>query len=76
MEVRDVELLEKHLPHDETLKALWDEHILFEKQVDKLESKKLLTPQEEVSLRELKKQKLDGKTKIQIMLDRYRELEM
>lgn len=76
MEVRDVELLEKHLPHDETLKALWDEHILFEKQVDKLESKRVLTPQEEVSLRELKKQKLDGKTKIQIMLDRYRELEM
>ncbi|OBQ55751.1 DUF465 domain-containing protein [Halodesulfovibrio spirochaetisodalis] len=76
MEVRDVELLEKHLPHDENLKALWDEHILFEKQVDKLESKQFLTPQEELSLREIKKQKLDGKTKIQIMLDRYRELEM
>ncbi|WP_290924896.1 DUF465 domain-containing protein [Halodesulfovibrio sp.] len=76
MEVRDVELLEKHLPHDENLKALWDEHILFEKQLDQLESKKILTPQERVSLRELKKQKLDGKTKIQIMLDRYRELEM
>ena len=76
MEVRDVELLEKHLPHDENLKALWDEHILFEKQLDQLENKKILTPQERVSLRELKKQKLDGKTKIQIMLDRYRELEM
>jgi len=76
MEVRDVELLEKHLPHDENLKALWDEHILFEKQLGQLESKKILTPQERVSLRELKKQKLDGKTKIQIMLDRYRELEM
>jgi len=76
MEVRDVELLEKHLPHDDTLKALWDEHILFEKQLDQLESKSILTSQEKVSLRELKKQKLDGKTKIQIMLDRYRELEM
>ncbi|MEZ0574961.1 hypothetical protein [Halodesulfovibrio aestuarii] len=76
MEVRDVELLEKHLPHDENLKALWDEHILFEKRLDKLKSKQILTPQEKVSLKELKKQKLDGKTKIQIMLDRYRELEM
>lgn len=76
MEVRDVELLEKHLPHDDTLKALWDEHILFEKQLDRLKSKQILTSQEKVSLRELKKQKLDGKTKIQIMLDRYRELEM
>ena len=76
MEVRDVELLEKHLPHDDTLKALWDEHVLFEKQLDKLESKSILTSHEKVSLRELKKQKLDGKTKIQIMLDRYRELEM
>lgn len=76
MEVRDVELLEKHLPHDDTLKALWDEHVLFEKQLDQLKSKQILTSQEKVSLRELKKQKLDGKTKIQIMLDRYRELEM
>ncbi|WP_027361045.1 hypothetical protein [Halodesulfovibrio aestuarii] len=76
MEVRDVELLEKHLPHDENLKALWDEHILFEKRLDKLKSKQILTPQEKVFLKELKKQKLDGKTKIQIMLDRYRELEM
>ena len=76
MEVRDVELLEKHLHHDDNLKALWDEHILYEKQLQRLESKQFLTPQEEVSKRELKKQKLDGKTKIQIMLDRYRELEM
>ena len=76
MEVRDVELLEKHLHHDENLKALWDEHILFEKQLDKLERKQILTPQEKLSLRELKKQKLDGKTKIQIMLDRYRALEI
>ena len=76
MEVRDVELLEKHLHHDDNLKALWDEHILFEKQLQHLESKQFLTPQEEVSKREIKKQKLDGKTKIQIMLDRYRELEM
>ena len=76
MEVRDVELLEKHLHHDENLKALWDEHILFEKQLQQLESKQFLTPQEEISVREIKKQKLDGKTKIQIMLDRYRELEM
>jgi len=76
MEVRDVELLEKHLPHDDNLKALWDEHILFEKQLEQLESKQHLTPQEQKILRELKKQKLDGKTKMQIMLDRYRELEM
>lgn len=76
MEVRDVELLEKHLHHDDNLKALWDEHILFEKRLQKLESKQFLTPQEEISVREIKKQKLEGKTKIQIMLDRYRELEM
>ena len=75
MEVRDVELLEKHLHHDYDLKVLWDEHILFEKQLQKLESKPYLTPLEEKSVRELKKQKLDGKTKIQIMLDRYRQLE-
>ncbi len=46
------------------LKALWEDHILLSKQVDKLESKPFLTPNEDVELKQLKKQKLDSKTEL------------
>lgn len=75
MEARDLELLEKYLPQDLELKNLWDEHIIFEKQMVKLENKIVRTPNEETTLKEIKKQKLDGKTKLQIILDRYRNSE-
>lgn len=73
MEARDMELLEKHLEKDPELKALWEEHLLYEKQLEKLDSKSFLTPGEEKTVREIKKKKLSGKTKMQSILDRYRE---
>ena len=72
MEAHEVELLEKHAANDPELKALWDEHLLFEKQVEKLESKPYRTPVETQSLKQLKKQKLDGKTRLMTLLDKYR----
>ena len=42
-----------------------------EKQIEKLESKPYLTPAEDQELKALKKQKLDGKTRLHVMLDRY-----
>ncbi len=75
MEQRDLELLEKYAPTDPDLKELWDDHILYEKQVEKLESKSYRTPTEEQTLKQLKKQKLEGKTKLHTILDEYRERE-
>lgn len=75
MEARDLELLEKYLPQDVELKTLWDEHIIYKKQMEKLESKIVRTPSEDMTLKEIKKQKLEGKTKLQIILDRYRTVE-
>ncbi len=72
MEARDIELLEKYLPKDTELKTLWEGHVLFKKQLEKLERKIARTPSEEVTLKELKKQKLDGKTRLLSILDRYR----
>ncbi len=75
MEARDLELLEKYLPQDLELKNLWDDHILYKKQMEKLESKIVRSPSEDMTLKEIKKQKLDGKTRLQIILDRYRNSE-
>lgn len=71
MEKRELELLEKLAPVHPDLKSLWDDHILYEKQLEKLESKNFLTPSEEQQVRQIKKQKLDGKTKLVALLHQY-----
>ena len=72
MEAHEVELLEKYAQNDPELKALWDDHLLYEKQIEKLESKPYRTPAETQTLKHLKKQKLDGKTRFMDILDKYR----
>ena len=75
MEQRDLELLEEYSAQDAELKTLWEEHLLYEKQLEKLEKKPYLQPNEQKLVKEIKKKKLTGKTKIQGILDRYRNVE-
>jgi uncharacterized protein YdcH (DUF465 family) len=72
MEPHEIELLEKCAKNDPELKALWDDHLLYAKQIEKLESKPYRTPTEAQTLKQLKKQKLDGKTRFMAILDKYR----
>ena len=46
MEAQDLELLEKYASADPELKTLWEEHMLYEKQLEKLEAKPFKTPAE------------------------------
>ena len=71
MEKKELELLEKLAPIHPDIKSLWDDHILYNKQLEKLEGKKFLTPTEEQQVRQIKKQKLDGKTKLVALLREY-----
>lgn len=71
MEPRELELLEKYSQHDPELKTLWEEHLFYEQQLEKLENKPFLSPNDNKVIKEIKKKKLSGKTKIQIILDRY-----
>ena len=71
MPEKNIELqVEQYSAQDPELKVLWDEHVLFKKQINKLESKPYRTPGEEQELRVLKKQKLEGKTRLYDKLDR------
>jgi len=72
MEQRDKLLIEKHISHDDELKKFVDEHVLFEKQLDELNDKIYLTPDEEMKQKELKKLKLAGRDKIEQLLKKYR----
>ena len=38
MDQHEIDLLEKHAPEDPELKSLWDDHLLYEKQIEKLEA--------------------------------------
>lgn len=69
MDQHETDLLEKYAASDPELKELWEDHLLYEKQVDKLDSKHYRTPTEDQTLKQLKKQKLEGKTKLMALLD-------
>lgn len=75
MEANDLDLIEKYGASDTQLKALWDQHINYEKMLDKLESKSYLSPTEMQEMKELKKKKLAGKTTLSALLDKYRQME-
>ena len=68
MDQHEIELIEQLLPTDPELKSLWEDHVLY----SKLEAKSFRTPTEEQTLKQLKKQKLEGKTKLMELLDSHR----
>ncbi len=75
MEQQELELIELHIATDPELKKLWEEHVMFEKILEKYASKTVLTPSEEMEMKEYKKKKLAGKTKIQELLKKYKRKE-
>lgn len=75
MEALDRALIEKFEVQDSELRALWQQHLDYEKMIVKLEGKPFLSPVVEQEIKELKKKKLAGKTKLQALLDKYRQQE-
>jgi uncharacterized protein YdcH (DUF465 family) len=75
MDQRDLDLIAKYGEADPELKSLYEEHIAFEKILDKMEGKPFLTPSEATELKEIKKKKLTGKTRIETLLMKYRKAE-
>lgn len=75
MEARDIELIEKLQDEDGELKALYDQHLQYEKLLNQLEGKTYLSSAEEQEIKEIKKKKLAGKTKLQAILEKHRGAE-
>ena len=71
MDPREQELLEKYAKNDPELKDAWDDHLLYAQQTNKLEGKNFRTSTEEQTLKQLKKQKLEVKTRLIALLDKY-----
>ncbi|QLA16432.1 DUF465 domain-containing protein [Desulfolutivibrio sulfoxidireducens] len=75
MEARDLELISTYGEKDAELKALYEEHVSYEKILEKMENKPFLTPAEDLEVKEIKKKKLAGKTKMETILTKYRKSE-
>ncbi len=75
MEQYEQELIAKYGQTDEELKQLLENHISYEKILEKYETKHFLTPSEEQEVKELKKKKLAGKTKMHSILLKYKKME-
>ena len=75
MEKRDLELIQKHVSNDHMLASLYREHLDFEEQLEKYNSKPFLTPHEEQERKTLQKRKLAGRDQIEGILQVYRSKE-
>ena len=73
MEQRDLELIERHVANDKVLEALYREHLDFERQLEKMNNKPFLTPNEEMERKALQKRKLAGRDRIEEILREYRK---
>lgn len=71
MEKRDEELIRSLIDKDPELRRHWDEHVEFERQLDRLNGKHL-TVAEEIERKRLQKLKLAGKDRIMEILFRHR----
>jgi hypothetical protein len=76
MEQHELDLIAKYSESDPELRELWEKHKEYEQQLQEFEGKNYLSPQEEQELRDLKKRKLAGKTRMYKILEKYSNLEV
>ncbi|MEF2144455.1 MAG: DUF465 domain-containing protein [Desulfovibrionaceae bacterium] len=75
MEQLDLNLIQQYQEQDSELKALWEQHQEYERILVKYEGRSFLSPTQTQEIKQLKKKKLAGKTKLQLLLDKYRDTE-
>ena len=72
MEKRDELLIEKHIESDEELRKYVEEHAMLEEKLEQFNKRVYLTSDEEIEQKKIKKMKLAGRDKIEMILRKYR----
>ncbi|MFP3867256.1 MAG: hypothetical protein ACLFUU_03725 [Desulfobacteraceae bacterium] len=75
MEKRDEELIARWIDQDPELKHLVWEHREFERQLEDLNRRFYLTPEESINRKRIQKLKLAGRDRIEQLLAKYRAKE-
>ncbi|MDR0620411.1 MAG: YdcH family protein [Deltaproteobacteria bacterium] len=72
MDAQDEALISRLIDHNPELKTLVESHRDFERQLDEMYRRPHLTSDEDFELKRLKKAKLAGKEKIELILAQHR----
>ncbi|MDR2368590.1 MAG: YdcH family protein [Deltaproteobacteria bacterium] len=72
MDAQDEALITKLIDHNPELKTLVESHRDFERQLDEMYRRPRLSTEEDLQLKRLKKAKLAGKEKIELILAQHR----
>ncbi|CCO24806.1 DUF465 domain-containing protein [Maridesulfovibrio hydrothermalis] len=72
MEQKDIDLIEQLVGQDSEIDSLWAQHKNYQKIIDKMERKSYLNETETQEVKELKKKKLAGKTKLHALLEKHK----
>ncbi len=73
MEPRELELIERHVNHDEELRALYQEHLELKRQLETFRTKVYLTTAEEMERKRIQKLKLASKDRMMAILYRHQQ---
>lgn len=68
----DNEIVEKLIQTDSDFRALFDDHISMEQDLEALYSLKYFPPEVEARIKEIKVLKLRGKDRMELILSRYK----
>ena len=72
MNPSDEALITSHTEENVELKGLWQEHLKLKRELEKINRKPYLTPEDKTKKKQLQLNKLVGKTKIEQILSSYR----
>jgi uncharacterized protein YdcH (DUF465 family) len=73
MEQKDQSLIQKLCEENPRFRLLYEEHVIFEKQLRALDDRVYLSPEEELDRRRMQKLKLAGKDEMEHILREYRQ---
>ena len=71
MDELDQRVVEKMFDSHPRFRMLYEEHLLFEKEIQNLDTKKFLNPEEELERRKIQKFKLAGKDEMMWILKQH-----
>jgi len=72
LEQADLEIIEKHAKDNNKLDRLYKEHLRLEAEIEKIQSIRIKSHDEEKKLRQLKKLKLEGRDQMELIFQTLR----
>ena len=73
MEQKDQALIHKLCEENPRFRKLYEEHVIFEKQLREMDGRVYLSPEEEMDRHRMQKLKLAGKDEMETILRKYRQ---